>query len=55
MEDTYKRIIVKTEVYNERAIRFYTGKGFKELRKSMAEIEGVQIELVELELPLVYE
>jgi GNAT superfamily N-acetyltransferase len=53
LENTYKRMIMKTEAYNNRAIRFYTGKGFKELRKSMAEIEGIKIELVELELPLV--
>ncbi len=51
-EEGYRRMLVRTEAFNERAIRFYSGKGFKEKDRSVTEVEGVTVELVELELSL---
>lgn len=55
LEDGYRRMLVKTEAFNERAIGFYEGKGFEEKGRSLTDVEGVRVELVELELSLVDE
>lgn len=55
VEDGYRRMLVKTEAFNDRAIGFYEGKGFEERGRSVTDVEGVQVELVELELSLVDE
>ncbi len=55
LEDGYRRMLVKTEAFNERAMGFYEGKGFEEKGRSVADVEGVRVELVELELSLVDE
>lgn len=55
LDDGYRRMLVKTEAFNERAIGFYEGKGFEERGRSVTDVEGVRVELVELELSLVDE
>jgi ribosomal-protein-alanine N-acetyltransferase len=55
LNDGYRRMLVRTEAFNERAIGFYEGKGFEEKGRSVADVEGVRVELVELELSLVDE
>lgn len=51
-EDGFEQMLVKTEVFNDRAICFYEGRGFEERRRSITEVEGVEVELVELRLLL---
>lgn len=55
LRDGYRRMLVKTEAFNERALGFYEGKGFVEKGRSTADVEGARVELVELELSLLDE
>jgi ribosomal protein S18 acetylase RimI-like enzyme len=48
----YKKIVVKTESFNERAIEFYKKMGFSEAGKVVEAVEGTKIDLVELELSI---
>jgi ribosomal protein S18 acetylase RimI-like enzyme len=50
--DGYSRVIVETEVFNERAIGFYRSRGFEVGEKRVTEVEGERVELVELSLLL---
>ena len=50
--DGYDRVIVETEVFNERAIGFYRSRGFEDGGKRVTEVEGERVELVELSLLL---
>lgn len=50
--DGYRRVIVETEVFNERAIGFYRSRGFEVGEKRVTEVEEEQVELVELSLLL---
>ncbi len=47
-KDGYKRIIVRTEVDNERAISFYKAKGFTAGKTETEEVGGVSVEVLEL-------
>jgi len=51
-DDGFSQIVVKTEKFNERAIGFYTNKGFEVKDRMVSEMEGVEGELVELRLLL---
>jgi ribosomal protein S18 acetylase RimI-like enzyme len=50
--DGHGRVIVETEAFNERAIGFYRSRGFEVGEKRVTEVEGEQVELVELSLLL---
>lgn len=51
-EDGYAEMTVRTEPYNERAIAFYTAKGFKPESTRVIIVEGREVEVVELSLGL---
>jgi len=51
-DDGFSQLVVKTEIFNERAIGFYTNKGFEIEDQMVSEVEGVKVELVELRLLL---
>jgi len=46
----YHKIMVKTEVFNGKAIRFYEKMGFMEADRAIEEINGIQVDLVILSL-----
>jgi GNAT superfamily N-acetyltransferase len=48
----YRRMVVRTEAFNERAIDFYRGRGFELKGRHLEEVRGAKVELVELELEL---
>jgi GNAT superfamily N-acetyltransferase len=48
----HRRMIVRTEAFNERAIDFYRGKNFEMRGKRLEDVRGTQVELVRLELEL---
>ncbi len=50
--DGYDAIVVKTESFNERAIRFYLRHGFTREATIEEEVEGSKVELVKLVLQL---
>jgi ribosomal protein S18 acetylase RimI-like enzyme len=43
-------MIVKTEFFNDRAIRFYKRMGFTEMGRTIEEIDGTPVDLVLLSL-----
>jgi len=45
-------MIVKTESFNERAVNFYYRNGFRREATIEEEVEGSNVELVKLVLPL---
>ena len=51
-DDRYTKMIVKTESFNERAINFYLRNGFRHEATVEEEVEGSNVELVKLVLPL---
>ena len=51
-DDRYTKMIVKTESFNERAINFYLRNGFRHEATITEEVEGSNVELVKLVLPL---
>ena len=50
--DRYKALMVKTESFNERAVNFYLRNGFRREATLEEEVEGSNVELVKLVLPL---
>lgn len=48
----HRRMVARTEADNERAIRFYTSRGFRRTGSVTEEIEGTPVDLVELDLDL---
>jgi len=50
--DRYKALMVKTESFNERAVNFYLRNGFRREATIEEEVEGSNVELVKLVLPL---
>lgn len=52
LSDGFSRILVKTEAFNDRAIAFYRGKGFEAVTQRTVEVEGVDVEVIELVLLL---
>lgn len=50
--DGFGKMVVKTESFNERAIGFYESRGFEVKDRTVTEVEGVEVELVELRLLL---
>jgi ribosomal protein S18 acetylase RimI-like enzyme len=51
-DDRYTKMIVKTESFNERAVNFYLRNGFRREATIEEEVEGSNVELVKLVLPL---
>ncbi len=51
-DDRYTKMIVKTESFNERAVNFYMRNGFRREATIEEEVEGSNVELVKLVLPL---
>jgi ribosomal protein S18 acetylase RimI-like enzyme len=51
-DDGYTKMVVKTESFNERAVNFYLRNGFRQEATKEEEVEGSNVELVELVLPL---
>jgi GNAT superfamily N-acetyltransferase len=51
-DSQFKKMIVKTEAKNSRAISFYKSKGFVELSTNIEQVNDIQTELVTLELAL---
>jgi ribosomal protein S18 acetylase RimI-like enzyme len=47
--DGYRRIVVSTEPDNDRALRFYAGRGFSEVDRHTEEVAGTRLEVVALE------
>ena len=47
--DGFNTMVVKTEIFNDRAIQFYRRKGFKIRETTEEEIEGVKVELLILD------
>jgi len=45
----YRKVVVKTEVSNERAISFYKKQGFVEIAKTTEDVEGTKVNLMVLE------
>jgi GNAT superfamily N-acetyltransferase len=43
-----RRLLVRTEVTNERALRFYRSRGFADSQMIVENVEGARLELVEL-------
>ncbi len=52
IEHGFKRMIVKTEQNNKRAISFYVSNGFAESAKKTEDILGTKVDIVGLELRL---
>ena len=52
MEDGYRCMTVKTECFNDRAIGFYLGKGFRRTSVEEEDVEGTRVKLVKLSLHL---
>jgi len=52
LSDGFNRILVKTEAFNDRAISFYKSKGFETVAQRTVEVEGVNVQVVELVLRL---
>jgi N-acetylglutamate synthase-like GNAT family acetyltransferase len=48
----FRKIVVKTEVFNQRAIGFYTKMGFAEVGKTSENVEGTSVDVVVLEKAL---
>ena len=51
-EDGYLSMVVKTESFNDRAIGFYLGKGFKQGEIFEEDVEGTRVKLMTLSLSL---
>jgi ribosomal protein S18 acetylase RimI-like enzyme len=48
----FARIVTKTETHNDRALSFYEGRGFVPTGTSTEDVEGIPVDVVELERPL---
>ena len=48
----FRKIVVKTEVLNKRAISFYKKMGLAEVSKTTENVEGTSVDVVVLEIPL---
>jgi len=48
-EAGFRRMVVKTEVVNERAVKFYRRMGFSEVSKTREKVEGTAVEVMILE------
>ena len=48
----FERMLVKTELENERAISFYKSKGFLECGKDIEEVDGMKVQVLILSLKL---
>ena len=51
-EAGYRKAVVKTETFNERAIGFYKKMGFVDVGTANENVEGTHVEVVILEKPL---
>jgi ribosomal protein S18 acetylase RimI-like enzyme len=50
--DGYRRVLVSTEPDNDRALRFYTERGFAEVERTTEEVDGSALDVVRLERSL---